>query len=763
MAQAPSTPKSSDGFATTPSATPYTIEAALMHLRETLDSHRLTPSPASLFALRGAVSRLATHVEALPRHARKGETAKAVLESAHVLWASGFHNFQPPAEDVERASHGLHLGWPGIVSAMLLTPCWAWSGAPRLDQVPDWLWGHFMHWVLNAPLAAAPGVADAYVTRITHYIWELAGWMERNRGSEAVRAAGEAFLDHDSTPLLLQATRDLKPYATARGRLVDAIAHTRSGDTKPVALPRTGRSLRVGILARNFGDCADNRTLLPILRNLDPGRVELALFATNAAVGPVESAFKSVAPIFHILPDSRAAQLGLIAQSMCDVLIYASDIAGTTDAFTGLAMQRLAPLQAVLPSIRFTTGIPAVDLRLIGEATAEPSTERLALLPGSGLAFPDASLADTNASLPLATRTEFGLPETGAVFISAAHPDLIGAEILGAWSRLLRAVPGSSLVLILPGSANPFLAEELPARISAFADVDGSRVVVSLDDSRRALSLGGIYLDTFPTSDPEPLAAAVRTGIPAVAWCGGTHRSLTGAALLRELGGAALVASDEAGYIARASKLASDEAGRVTVGAALAASSCGSDSLALADAITGLFERAFAEVLQGTCKRPACAPIHLGFSPGEVETLRTNTLDALQCGQFGDAVATTRLWLQGEPSSADARLLHARALRLAGQTTRAVTYALAALNGNEDAAESWLEAAAALRANHQAKEAITAYETALKLDGTCVDAWTALSELAAEAGHHEFAAEAAKTARELKPDAPRAAALALSA
>jgi tetratricopeptide (TPR) repeat protein len=183
----------------------------------------------------------------------------------------------------------------------------------------------------------------------------------------------------------------------------------------------------------------------------------------------------------------------------------------------------------------------------------------------------------------------------------------------------------------------------------------------------------------------------------------------------------------------------------------------------MADAMTGLFERAFGEVLGNSCRPRTRAPIRLGFTPEEVESIRENTLKALAMGCPGKAIATTRLWLQGEPYSADARLLHARALRLTGKNARALTYALAALTGNEDEPEAWLEAAEALRANGQSDEAISAYEAALKLDGSCVEAWIALSELATAAGHHDFANEAARAARELSPTDPRLAALALTA
>ena len=738
------------------------IEQTLVLLRSALDEHRLTADAGSLADLRIALRRLAEVMQAWPAHESTAPVVNDVLQAARVVWAEGFCNHQPPVEDLERATRALGYGWPGLVAGMLLVPCWAWDEAPRLAQAPDWLWGDFMQWVLTPPLAAsAPGIADLHLARLTPYLGELAGWMERNRGSAAVRAAATAFLAQTTPAFPLLTTVNLRPYAVARGRLMTAIIRTRRGDMARACLPRAGRPLRVGILARDFGDRPENRMLLPMLQQLDPAQVSLVLIAATRRQTPVEQAFRRAAAGFHVLPASPDARLQACAQLACDVLLFPADLAEHNDDFTALAAQRLAPVQGLLPGSLFTTGLPELDFRFIGAATAEESTERLALLPGAGLGWLTAAASAPAGSGPAPCREEFGLPPTGPVFVSAVRADRLGAEILGAWGRLLAAVPDAALFLFQPATADPFLTEELPARLHRLTGIDPARVVVTCDDARRGLGLGDVYLDSYPTAEPEALAAALAAGLPAVAWCGESHRAQIGAALLRECGGAAQVAIDGPSYVALARRLATDADHRREVSAAQQAGFAHgggpTDALALADALVALLERTYDEVADTANRRhrPGPATVRLGWTAAERDRRRAGAMAQRGRGDGAAALALTWRLLQGEPASPEARGLHARALLKAEKPARALTYALAALSGHEDEPTRWIDAADALRANHQARPAIEAYEAALKLDGSRIEAWVAIAELAAAAGHHEFATEAAATARSLDPDDPR--------
>lgn len=735
------------------------IAQDLVLLRAALDAHRLAADAASLADLRVALRRLADEMLTWPAREPAAPAVQDVLQAARVVWAEGFCNHQPPVEDLERATRALGLGWPGLIAGMLLVPCWAWDEAPRLAQAPDWLWGDFMQWVLAAPLAAAaPGIADLHLACITPYLGELAGWMERNRGSAAVRAAAAAFLDRSTPAFPLQTTLNLRPYAVARGRLLTAIARARRSDLARTYLPRVGRPLRVGILARDFTDRPENRMLLPLLQQVDRDQASLILIVAEHRRTPGEQAFRRVAAEFHVLPPEREARVQACARLACDVLLFPADLAEFDDDLTSLASQRLAPVQALLPGSLFTTGLPEVDFRFIGTATAEESTERLALLPGAGLGW---LTAPAPATGPAPCREEFGLPADGTVFVSAARTDRMGTEILAAWGQLLAAVPGSALLIFQPTTADPFLTEELPARLHRLAGVDPARVVVTCDDARRGLALGDVYLDSHPTAEPEALAAALAAGLPAVAWSGDSHRAQIGAAVLRACGGGAQVAVDAASYVALATRLALDpdhrQAVRTAQQAGFAHGGGPTDALALADALVALLERTYDEVADAANRRhrPGPAAVRLGWTAAEMERLRARALAELDRGDAPAALAATWRLLQGEPSAPDARGLHARALLKAGKPARALTYALAALAGHEDEATRWIDAADVLRANGQVAPAIEAYEAALKLDGRRIEAWVAIAQLAAAAGHHEFATEAAAVARSLQPDDPR--------
>jgi predicted O-linked N-acetylglucosamine transferase (SPINDLY family) len=726
-----------------------TINIALVRLRAALDDFHLDASGAP--AVRNVVRELAALVADWPLRDDAAPLITDVRPAARVLWASGLNDLPAPPEDLTLADRIAARGWHGLLAAMLLVPAWAWKGTPPLARVPDRLWGDYMHWLLEPPRAPAiSGIVDAHFRRISGPLLELAMWMERNRGSAAVRAAAEAFLDlaGHQTPLL--ATIDLKDYAVARARLIRAIGRTRTGDVVLPGTPREGRALRIGVMARSFAAGPETVGLLPVLQRLDPERVELVLFAPAVGRTPSELEFRRTAAEFHVLPPSREERLALCGGAACDILLYASDLVGPADEFTGLALQRLAPLQGVLPNAAVTTtGFAEMDLRFCVAGTVEPSTERIALLPGWGFgaaADPRAG-RETDGAPPL--REEFGLPSTGPVFACAARPELHGAELHAAWTQLLAAVPDAALLLLLPEDADPFLTEELPARLARLGGFDPVRVVVVLGDTPRALALADVYLDSYPTADPVALSMALHTGLPAVVWGGRTHRARMGAALLMSSAEQDQVAADAAGYVEQARRLAVTPELRGHVRAAqqqaFAANPARSDALATADALTALLEIAFDAHLAGGINR--CAPpLKPDEAVGGNDTLAAEVEAGLERGDIAAALAGTHVLLAGDPCGVEARRLHAMVLRRLGRSERALTYALAALAGNEHLPARWLDVADLLRDLNRTGEAIEAYEAALKLDAGNGAIWHAVADLADSAGHAEFAAEARATA-----------------
>ena len=173
------------------------------------------------------------------------------------------------------------------------------------------------------------------------------------------------------------------------------------------------------------------------------------------------------------------------------------------------------------------------------------------------------------------------------------------------------------------------------------------------------------------------------------------------------------------------------------------------DPLAASDAFGDLLETAYDEL--AAVGRPA-------FRANRTPLRSTSAVPAA-ANPFSPAPAGARAVLRASPADPAARHAIGRALLDGGHTGRAVTYLLAALQGEENNAELWLDAARALHADGQTSEAIRALEAGLRIDMTLLDGWILFAQLAQQVGSAELAREAAGVARQLAPDDPRVTAL----
>jgi predicted O-linked N-acetylglucosamine transferase (SPINDLY family) len=272
----------------------------------------------------------------------------------------------------------------------------------------------------------------------------------------------------------------------------------------------------------------------------------------------------------------------------------------------------------------------------------------------------------------------------------------------------------------------------------------------SRSDVKALLSLGDIYLDTFPFGGVNSLVDPLELGLPVVTWEGEPFRSRMGAALLRTLSLPDLIAGNGADYHAIAVKLATDPAARESAGARVRAQMERSpvflDPLAASEALGDLIETAYDELAANGRKAFRANPAPVRASAGAKENSASTP------------VAQARAVLREAPADPAARHVVGRALFAAGRADRAVNYLLAALQGQENNATLWLDLAAALRANGQVNQAIEALEAGLRVDETQLEGWIMLAELAQAVGVTDLAHQAASIAQKLAPDDKRPAA-----
>ncbi|MFD1625540.1 tetratricopeptide repeat protein [Azospirillum griseum] len=336
--------------------------------------------------------------------------------------------------------------------------------------------------------------------------------------------------------------------------------------SRPCANDRDpNRRLRVGYLSADFRSHPVARNLEPILANHDHQRFEITAYAhvarpdeTTERLRPLMDRWREVGGLSDAETAARVRADGI------DVLVI---VAGRFDSNRPLvAAHRAAPVQISLYD-GATSGLSAMDYLItdrvmtprgrFAPADAESFAERPIRLP-TLFAYPPIDDAPPPEPPPLLARG-------GVTFGSFNNPAKQSDAVLALWGRVLRAVPGSRLVLKYK---NLYAAPELAARARAMvADqgVDPARVLTpaSVQDRRHHLALYhgiDIALDPFPFCGATTSFEALWMGVPVVTRPGANMMSRWSASLLSALDLPDLIATDDDSYVAIAAALAADPA-----------------------------------------------------------------------------------------------------------------------------------------------------------------------------------------------------------
>jgi predicted O-linked N-acetylglucosamine transferase (SPINDLY family) len=231
---------------------------------------------------------------------------------------------------------------------------------------------------------------------------------------------------------------------------------------------------------------------------------------------------------------SDDALADLVRADEIDLLV---DLCGHTAGHRLLAFaRRPAPVQLTLFNLTGTTGLRAIDYRLTDPVADPPGeadrlyVEKLLRLPGVGWVYsPPADVPDPNP-LPAAA----GRPFT---FGCLNHPAKLSDACVGTWAGVLKAVPGSRLVLLAGRSAET--ARVLEGRFAA-AGVSADRLDLAYRlpegeyyEAYRAIDLA---LDPFPFNGGVTTGDALWMGVPVLTVAGRAGRSRQGVSVLTAVG-----------------------------------------------------------------------------------------------------------------------------------------------------------------------------------------------------------------------------------
>jgi len=317
------------------------------------------------------------------------------------------------------------------------------------------------------------------------------------------------------------------------------------------------RRLRVAYVSAAFSDHAIGRNLLPPILAHDRDRVEVVCYSDVTRPDTFTARFKAAASEWYdVARLSHDALAEKVRADRIDILV---------DLSVHLAGNRLpafarhpAPVQVSHMSYPATTGMRSIRYRITDPhidppgATESFNTEQLVRLPHSFWCyFVDEQLPDCGD--PPVVRNRF------VTFGSLNNPSKVSKPCAGLWSRVLHAVKGSKLMLLVYDVSGE---NEYFTRTFGEFGIPRERLIFVRQRPRpKYLELYreiDIVLDTLPYNGHSTSLDALLMGVPIVTLPGITSVSRAGASFLRNIAEPQLIAADSDGFVNIASTLAAD-------------------------------------------------------------------------------------------------------------------------------------------------------------------------------------------------------------
>jgi predicted O-linked N-acetylglucosamine transferase (SPINDLY family) len=311
----------------------------------------------------------------------------------------------------------------------------------------------------------------------------------------------------------------------------------------------------VGYVSSDFRSHSAALAFIPVLRNHDRRNFEIVGYSCSPLRDGVTEECRSLVDAWvdaWQLSDEELADR--IQADNVDILV---DLSGHSagNRLTVFA-RKPAPIQVTAWGSGTGTGLPTIDYFLADSVTV-PETAR-PLFAERIFDLPCLITIGPISDLP---PTELPMIRNGHVTFGVFNRiDKISDEALAVWSRLLREVAGSMIVVKNGALDDPFLRDVLIGRFVAHG-VSQDRIRC-LGSSLRQVHLAefaniDISLDTFPQNGGVSTWESLQMGVPVVAMLGHSASSRIGGAILNATGLDDWGADDDDSYVAIAQKYAS--------------------------------------------------------------------------------------------------------------------------------------------------------------------------------------------------------------
>jgi predicted O-linked N-acetylglucosamine transferase (SPINDLY family) len=328
----------------------------------------------------------------------------------------------------------------------------------------------------------------------------------------------------------------------------------------PAPLPKPGSKIRVGYVSGDFRTHACAWFLLPLLKAHDRARFDVTCYATQTRSDDITARFRALADHWRPVADLDDHALArLVVADNIDVLV---DCSGhSRGGRLGLFAMKPALVSVSFLGYPNTTGLSAIDFRFTDPVADPPaevnafSTERLVRLPNGFLSYGRPREAIPDVAVPDARKMV-------VTFASFNNRFKINDAVIALWSKILRAVPRSRLLLKDSCFAFEGMVEDMRSRFAVHG-IDADRLEFRRFVKPVAAHLGSyaevdVALDPFPYNGTTTTCDALWMGVPVVTLFGDRQAGRMGASLLSRVGLADCIAETPADYVRIAAALAAD-------------------------------------------------------------------------------------------------------------------------------------------------------------------------------------------------------------
>lgn len=327
--------------------------------------------------------------------------------------------------------------------------------------------------------------------------------------------------------------------------------------------PDPDRVLRIGYLSADLRRHSVAYFIEPVVAAHDRRNVDVVCYANVLAPDAVTRRIRAAADLWRDVRGlSDGALADLVRRDRIDVLV---ELGGHTMESRLRALTfKPAPIQVAYLGYPGTTGMAQIDARIVDAWTDPPGngegesdathTEKLIRLPNGFLCYRPPDTAPAVAPPP-------SMKNGYVTFGSFNNLAKVADGTIETWAAVLKAVPGSRLLLKAKALADPATQDRTRESFAAQGVAPDRLDLMGwvLDgDPLETYARVDIGLDTFPYNGTTTTCEALWMGVPTVCLIGDTHAGRVGLSLLTRAGLGDLAAPDAESYVAAAAGLAKD-------------------------------------------------------------------------------------------------------------------------------------------------------------------------------------------------------------